>query len=101
MLVNISIEEFKSIEGTQSVNIIRNPNTAKLFVQAGTGQKFKVQGKAAKAGELNIGEPISFMIDVPTTKVGDKEVPIMPTSREDIKDGCFVNNTSDNLILAL
>ena len=57
MLRNLSIDEFKAATKTTAIDIVRNPNTKKLFASA-AGKNYRVQGKDAKAGELDINKPI-------------------------------------------
>ena len=75
-LISISVEEFKSIENTELIQIVKNPNTSKLFAACGNGRKFKVQGN------IDVTKPISFMHD--TDGAWD--------------EGCFVNSGQDNVV---
>lgn len=78
-LKNISVSEFKSVESVDSVQIVRNPNTSKLFAAASNGENYKVQG------DIDVSKPINFLYD----------------TEKGVKDGCFVNQGTDNVLTTL
>ena len=78
-LKNISIEEFKRVENTEEIQIVRNPNTSKLFAAAGNGKNYKVQG------DIDVQKPINFLYD----------------TEKGVEDGCFVNQGTDNVLTTL
>lgn len=78
-LKNISVEEFKKVENTEEIQIVRNPNTSKLFAAAGNGKNYKVQG------DLDVQKPINFLYD----------------TEKGVEDGCFVNQGTDNVLATL
>lgn len=78
-LKNISVEEFKKVENTSEIQIVRNPNTSKLFAAAGNGKNYKVQG------DLDVQKPINFLYD----------------TEKGVEDGCFVNQGTDNVLATL
>jgi len=89
-LKNLSISEFKSaVNHTGSIDIVRNPNTQKLFAAVGE-DKYSVQGTTAKRGELDITKPVEFLYEDDTSK-----------ERSGIENGSFVNKGADNVVLSL
>ena len=75
-LTSISINEFKKIEETESIQIVKNPNNSKLFASCANGKNFKVEQK------IDFGAPMSFLHD--TDGAWD--------------EGCFVNTRADNVV---
>jgi hypothetical protein len=55
----LTISEFKTRTGATKVDIIRNPNTSKLFAATDKGQNFKVEAN------INVADPstIRFMYE--------------------------------------
>jgi len=51
-LINISVADFKTRFSCTRLDIVRNPNTNKLFVQADNGMKFKCQQSIDLTGLL-------------------------------------------------
>jgi hypothetical protein len=88
-LKNLSIEEFKAETEVGTIQIVRNPNTKKLFAAAG-GVNYRVQGAGAKQGELDTAKPISFMYEDDDT-----------AENSGIENGCFVNSSEENLLATL
>ena len=81
-LISISIEAFKELEGTDSVDIVLSPKEGgKNFASCGNGSTFKAQGVT-----LDIEKPIKFLYD---------------TDEKDHSDGCFVNPNTDNVLISL
>ena len=78
-LTSISIPEFKKIEETESIDIVKNPNTSKLFASCGNGNKFKVEQ------EIDLAKPVSFLHDTAGAW----------------NEGCFVNTRADNVLATL
>ena len=80
--VNISVEEFKTVQGVSRIEIVRNPNTAMLFASCG-GKKYKCQQASSKSGkELDLEKPITFIYD----------------DVKGIEDGVFANSGADNTV---
>jgi hypothetical protein len=90
---NLSIEEFKAEAKAHSIQIVRNPNTKKLFASA-AGTNYKVQGADAKRGELDVTKPIEYLIEVSE----DAEGNALPHTDEQFAAGCFVNQGEDNVL---
>jgi len=80
-LVSISIEDFKQKEKTSSIDIVKNPNTDKLFASCGNGNTFKAQGS------LDAEKRIEFLYDDAKDKGWE--------------EGCFVNPSTDNIVITL
>ena len=78
-LTSISIPEFKKVDDTESIQIVKNPKNQKLFASCGNGKKYKVEQK------IDLAKPISFLHD--TDGAWD--------------EGCFVNTRADNVIATL
>ena len=76
-LVNISIDEFKKIEGVDKVEIIDHPKF-KLFASCSNGKKFKAQGN------LDVTKPVEFLHE-----------------EDNWNEGCFFNANKANVILSL
>mgnify|MGYP000365568739 CR=1 FL=1 len=53
----LTIEEFKSKIGAESAQILKNPNTGKLFLAASNGENFKVQQEINPKEEMKILVP--------------------------------------------
>lgn len=71
-----TIEEFKAQTGAIKIDIVKNPNTGKIFASA-AGKNYKVEQA------IDLKEPIRFMSE----------------ENGDFNEGCFVNVTeSENLI---
>ena len=92
---NLSIEEFKAEAKASSIQIVRSPITQKLFAAVGE-QRFKVQGTEAKNGELDVTKPVNFLI-----VVGGTEENPEPHTADQFKEGCFVNENADNVLLSM
>ena len=75
-LTNISIAEFKKIEDTEIIDIVKSPKTDKLFAACGNGKRFKVEAA------IDLSKPVNFMHD--TDGAWD--------------EGCFVNTREDNVV---
>lgn len=89
-LVNITVDEFKKVEGVDSVQIIDHPDF-KLFAAAGNGKRFKSQGN------LDVTKPVEFLY---TAQV-DETTGEMTHTDEQWNAGCFVNPNEANVILSL
>lgn len=74
----ISVEEFKSKLGISKVEVVKNPNTGKLFAHTTNGN-FKVEQT------LTTGKDIKFMYE----------------SAETFNEGCLVNVTPANPPVAI
>ena len=80
--VNISVEEFKSVQSVNTIEIVRSPKTQLLFASA-AGKNYKCQQKTSPSGkELDLSKPITFIYD---DAVG-------------VEDGCFANSGADNTV---
>jgi len=86
-LKNVSVSEFKKREDVEIVQIVKNPNTSKLFAAAGNGKNFKVQAS------IDTSKPVSFLYEV---EDGADEPTI-----EQWDNGCFVNSSVDNVVASL
>ena len=93
---HITISEFKAEAKAETVQIVRSPITQKLFVAVGD-DRYKVQGKAHKNGELDVTLPIHFMIEVGENEKGEA----LPYTEDQFKEGCFINGNADNVVLSL
>jgi len=78
-LVTISLTEFKSIQGVDEIQIVKNPRTDKLFAVDSKGQKYKCQG------DLDTGTRVSFLHDTNST----------------FDEGCFINPSETNVLAYL
>lgn len=78
-LTNISISEFKRVHSVDTIQIVKNPNTSKLFAACSNGVNFKVQG------DIDVTKPINFLYD----------------TEEGMDKGCFVNQGTDNVLTTL
>ena len=92
---NLSIEEFKAEAKASTIQIVRSPITQKLFAAVGEA-RFKVQGTEAKKGELDVTQPINFLMVVD----GTDEKPEPHTAKQ-FEEGCFVNENADNVLLSM
>ena len=86
-LTSVSVSEFKKREDVEIVQIVKNPNTSKLFAAAGNGKNFKVQG------DIDTAKPVSFLYEV-------DEGAEAPT-QEQWDNGCFVNSSEANIVASL
>lgn len=84
MLVNISVSEFKQREGCESVQIVRNPNTSKLFASAGNGKNYRVEAA------IDTAKPVEFLYD-------DDE----SAENGGMDNGCFINQRANNVVATL
>lgn len=75
----MTLSEFKSKMGINTLSVIRNPKTGKVFAQANTGKNFRC--KAA----LDISLPISVLI--PESGVLD--------------EACLVNGSNANVLTTI
>lgn len=80
-LKSISIEQFKAEESVSAIDIVKNPNTDKLFASTDAGKNFKAQGTLDKE------QRIEFLYD-------DEEA-------DGWNQGCFVNPNTDNIVVTL
>jgi hypothetical protein len=92
---HITISEFKAEAKAEAVQIVRSPITSKLFVAVGD-DRYKVQGKDHRNGELDVTKPIHFMMEV-----GGTEDKPEPHTEDQFKEGCFINGNADNVVLSL
>ena len=53
----LSIREFKGKEGIDSMKVLRNPKTGKLFLAGDNGKNYKVQGS------INSSEDMSILVE--------------------------------------
>ena len=77
----MTVAEFKAAVGVQTIQVVKNPNTQKLFVSAGT-ERFKCQKDIDLKGLMSFIVPVS----------GDGEALI--------EQACLVNVTENNNVLA-
>jgi len=84
MLTNISISEFKTLTDTETIQIVKNPNTSKLFAACGKDKNFKVQQA------IDVAKPIDFMYEDDESVEG-----------HGVANGCFVNSNQDNVVATL
>ena len=92
---HITISEFKAEAKAEAVQIVRSPITQKLFAAVGE-DRYKVQGKDSKRGEIDVTKDINFMMVVG----GTAEKPEAHTD-EQFREGCFVNSNDDNVLVSL
>lgn len=52
----LTIKQFKQQEGFETSEVIKNPNTGKLFLACDNGQNYKVEAK------INSGKEMKFLI---------------------------------------
>jgi len=78
-LTSISIPEFKKLEDTESIQIVKNPNTSKLFASCANGKNFKVEQA------IDLEKPVSYLHDTDGAW----------------NEGCFVNTRADNVVATL
>lgn len=69
-----SVQDFKDTIGANSISIVKNPNTGKLFAAADNGKNYKC------AGDLDVSKPIAILI--PETG---------------IDDACLINGSNNNI----
>ena len=69
-----SLNEFKSVINSSSLQIVKNPNTGKIFAVSEDGQKFKVQQ------DLDMNKPIGFI----------------HSTDESFEQGCICNMSEQN-----
>jgi hypothetical protein len=84
MLRNISVSEFKRIEGVDTVQIVRNPNTTKLFASVGNGKNYRVEAA------IDTAKPVEFLYDDDAT-----------LETGGIENGCFINQRANNVVATL
>ena len=77
MLSNMSIAEFKSAIKTDSLSVVKNPKTGKLFVSAGNAN-YKCQQ------DIDLNGKMEFLI-----------------SDGVIADACLINSNSQNVLATL
>ena len=95
MLRNLSIDEFKAQTNTTTIDIVRNPNSHKLFANA-AGVNYRVQGTESKRGELDTSKTVEFLYETDKDAKNPKGEP-----GGGIENGCFVNKGADNVVLSL
>jgi hypothetical protein len=89
-LLNISITEFKNVEGVDKVDIVDHPDF-KLFASCSNGKKFKAQGN------LDVNKTVEFLYTAQVNKTTGEI-----THTEDAwNEGCFINPSEANVILSL
>jgi len=77
----LSVDQFKAKVSQDSLDVIRNPNTEKLFVASEDGSRWKAQQ------DLDANAPMAFLID-----------------HGDIDEACLVNvkqTPSENIVASL
>jgi len=74
----MTISEFKIATGCNTLAIVKNPNTGKLFAQSNTGKNFRCKGA------LDITKPMSVLIE-----------------SGDLDNACIVNGSSNNVLATL
>ena len=79
MLQTMSLSAFKSVQGVDEIQIVKNPKTDKLFAVDSKGQKYKAQG------DLDLSGKIAFLHD----------------TEGSIDEGCFINPGMDNVLATL
>ena len=57
----VTIEKFAVLNGIGEIKLIKNPNTGKNFVEADTGQSFKVSNKITSDNDLNGNISVSLV----------------------------------------
>jgi len=93
MLNSIPVSEFKTLADVSLVQIVKNPNTSKLFAACDNdkNKNFKVQG------DIDVDMPITFLVDTEPNEDGTFATP----DAEQLKDGCFVNPAQNNVVTTL
>jgi len=76
-LISISVDEFKTRESINGIDIVKNPKTGKLFASCSNGENYKSQGN------LDPEKKVEFLYD---------------DDSDDLSDGCFVNPSTENVI---
>ncbi len=89
-LVNISVDEFKKIEGVDKVDIVDHPDF-KLFASCSNGTKFKAQGN------LDVAKTVNFLYE----RMEDSETGETEEIEGAWNEGCFINPNEANVILSL
>jgi len=89
-LVNISVTEFKKIEGIDKVDIVDHPDF-KLFASCSNGKKFKSQGN------LDVAKTVEFLYE----RMEDSETGEVQEIEGAWDEGCFINPNEANVILSL
>ena len=89
-LVNISISEFKSVEGVEKIDIVDHPDF-KLFASCSNGKKFKAQGN------LDVAKTVEFLYE----RMEDKDTGEVEEIEGAWNEGCFINPSEANVILSL
>ena len=52
----IGMLEFKALIGCNTIDVIKNPHTSKLFASASNGDVFKAQG------DLDVTQPVEWLV---------------------------------------
>jgi hypothetical protein len=78
MLTNLGIKEFKLSIGAESLDIVKNPKTGKLFASASNGSNYKVEQA------LNTSKPMVVLIE-----------------DGDLETACIINQREGGLIISL
>lgn len=73
----LGMTEFKNNIGAESISVVKNPHTGKLFASASNGQSFKVQG------DLDLSGPVEWLIP-----------------KEGINEACLINKGRGENVLA-
>ena len=89
MLRNLSIDEFKAATKATSIQIVKNPNTSKLFASA-AGRNYRVQGS------IDTAKPIDFLYEDDKEAVNEENEKV-----GGIENGCFVNSNQDNVVFSM
>jgi hypothetical protein len=77
----MSVAEFKAALGVATIEIVKNPNTGKLFVSAGT-EKFKCQQDIDLKGSMSV------------------LIPVSPDGEQLLEEACLLNVKETNNVLA-
>lgn len=78
MLSNLGIKEFKLAIGAETINIVKNPKTGKLFASASNGQVFRVEGA------LDVEKPLTVIME-----------------DGNIETACIINQRDGGLLLSI
>ena len=81
-LTNMSVDRFKEAIKAKEIQILRNPNTDKLFASDGNGKNFRVEQN------LDLTKEVSVLI--PVNEEGE---PVFV-------DACFINTRNSAPVLA-
>ena len=65
----LTIEEFKKQISAESMQVLKNPNTGKLFLAASNGENYKVQQEIDTTKEMKILVPEGNITDACLTNV--------------------------------